>query len=41
MKNLFHQILVLIFKIIHVKNEEDPHEIKKMGRSEVLAKLGR
>jgi hypothetical protein len=39
-KNLFYQILVIIFKILHVKNEEDPVENKKMARSDVLAKLG-
>jgi hypothetical protein len=39
-KNLFYQILVNIPKILHVKNEEDPVENKKMARSDVLAKLG-
>jgi hypothetical protein len=39
-KNLFFQILVNILKILHVKNEEDPVENKKMARSDVLAKLG-
>jgi hypothetical protein len=38
-KNLSYQILVNIPKI-HVKNEEDPVENKKMARSDVLAKLG-
>jgi hypothetical protein len=38
-KNLFYQILVNIPKILHVKNEEDPVENKKMARSDVLAKL--
>jgi hypothetical protein len=39
-KNMFYQILVNIPKILHVKNEEDPGENKKMARSDVLAKLG-
>jgi hypothetical protein len=39
-KNLFYQILVNIPKILHVKNEEDPVENKKMAWSDVLAKLG-
>jgi hypothetical protein len=39
-KNLFYQILVNIPKILHVQNEEDPVENKKMARSDVLAKLG-
>jgi hypothetical protein len=39
-KNLFYQVLVNILKILHVKNEEDPVENKKMARSDVLAKLG-
>jgi hypothetical protein len=39
-KNLFYQILVNIPKILHVKNEEDPVENKKMARNDVLAKLG-
>jgi hypothetical protein len=39
-KNLFYQTLVNILKILHVKNEEDPVESKKMARSDVLAKLG-
>jgi hypothetical protein len=39
-KNLFFQILVNISKILHVKNEEEPVENKKMARSDVLAKLG-
>jgi hypothetical protein len=39
-KNQFYQILVNIPKILHVKNEEDPVENKKMARSDVLAKLG-
>jgi hypothetical protein len=39
-KNLFYQILVNIPKILHVKNEEDSVENKKMARSDVLAKLG-
>jgi hypothetical protein len=38
--NLFYQILVNIPKILHVKNEEDPVENKKMARSDVLAKMG-
>jgi hypothetical protein len=39
-KNLFYQILINIPKILHVKNEEDPVENKKMARSDILAKLG-
>jgi hypothetical protein len=39
-KNLFYKILVNIPKILHVKNEEDPVENKKIARSDVLAKLG-
>jgi hypothetical protein len=39
-KNLFYQILVNISKILHLKNEQDPVENKKMARSDVLAKLG-
>jgi hypothetical protein len=35
-KNLFDQILVNIPKILHVKNEEDPVENKKMARSDVV-----
>jgi hypothetical protein len=38
-KNMFYQILVNIPKILHVKNQEDPVENKKMVRSDVLAKL--
>jgi hypothetical protein len=39
-KKLFYHILVNIPKILHVKNEEDLVENKKMTRSNVLAKLG-
>jgi hypothetical protein len=34
-KNVFYQILVNIPKILHVKNEEDPVENKKMARTEI------
>jgi hypothetical protein len=41
-KNLFNQILVLILKILHAKNEEDPLENQKkmVGATRRFGKIG-
>jgi hypothetical protein len=39
-KNLFYQILVNISEILHVKNEEDPVENKKIGSERCFGEIG-